>query len=146
MKQVACAVLALSTVSALVSNAPYMVNTSRPLVLGHRGSPGLFPEHSKQSYINAYIQGVDFVELDLQVTKDGQLVTNHDPTLKESTNIELYSETYADRKGNFNFSQYTNQSNYVDDWLIHDFDLVELKTLRRKQRYSRRNGYMNDLY
>ena len=51
--------------SSLVSKAPYFFNSSRPLILGHRGSPGLFPEHTHGSYSNAYTAEVDFVELDL---------------------------------------------------------------------------------
>ena len=95
----------LGVTLAKVSTAPYFFNESRPLILGHRGSTGFFPEHSEGSYTSAYTENVDFVELDLQITKDGHFVTNHDPCLKLSTNIEQYAEKYADRKGDFYFGE-----------------------------------------
>ena len=55
----------------LVSNAPYLRNESRPLVIAHRGDMGAFPEHTYGAYSSAYISGVDFVELDIQISKDG---------------------------------------------------------------------------
>ena len=55
----------------LVSNAPYLRNESRPLVIAHRGDMGAFPEHTFGAYSSAYISGVDFVELDIQISKDG---------------------------------------------------------------------------
>ena len=77
------------------------------------------------------------MELDLQITKDGHLVTNHDPCLKDTTNIEEWEFMYGDRKGNWTFLPYTNV--YTNDYLIKDFTLSELKTLRRKMRYPSRN-------
>jgi len=82
------------------------------------------------------------VELDLQLTKDGHLVTNHDPCLKETTNVENYDFMFGTRKGNFTFlPAYTNT--YLNDYLINDFTLAELKMLRRKMRYANRNQYLN---
>lgn len=59
---------------------PY-VGCRRPLNIGHRGSSGLCPEHTFASYDLALQQGVDYLELDLQMTRDGALVAVHDPTL-----------------------------------------------------------------
>ena len=73
--------------SALMTEAPYFYNTDRPLAIAHRGSYGRAPEHSLASYIDAYYSGADFLELDVEVSKDGYLVLNHDPTFNNSTNI-----------------------------------------------------------
>ena len=51
--------------NGLISEAPYFYNNSRPLVIGHRGSPGNFPEHTEVSYSDAYLSECDFIELDL---------------------------------------------------------------------------------
>jgi glycerophosphoryl diester phosphodiesterase len=59
---------------AKMSNAPYFYNTERPLVIAHRGSNGHFPEESLASFADAYYDGTDFIEMDLQVTSDGYLV------------------------------------------------------------------------
>jgi len=103
-----------------------------------------FPEHTIGSYSSAYYYGADFVELDIQITKDGHLVTSHDPTLKETTNVESFGSKWKSRENNYIFPPYDNV--YVNDYLIHDFTLAELKLLRRKMRYWSRNQYFNDQY
>ena len=82
------------------------------------------------------------MELDIQITKDGHLVTNHDPCLKDTTNIENYEKYWGDRKSNFIFPPYDNV--YKNDYLIRDFDLSEIKMLRRKMRYQNRTQFFND--
>ena len=57
-----------------MSDAPYFYNQERPLVIAHRGSLGGFPEESLASFVDAYYDGADFLEMDLQVTSDGYLV------------------------------------------------------------------------
>lgn len=57
-------------------------------------------------------------------------MTSHDPTLKEISDIESKPE-FADRKGNFSF-KWPYYIDYTNDWLIHDFTLAEIKTLKRK--------------
>lgn len=47
-------------------------------VLGHRGSPALAPENTLASFEAALRGGADGVEFDLQLTRDGVLVVNHD--------------------------------------------------------------------
>jgi glycerophosphoryl diester phosphodiesterase len=56
---------------------------SRPavLVVGHRGASGAAPEHTLAAYDLALAAGADYIEQDLQLTRDGVLVALHDPTL-----------------------------------------------------------------
>ena len=51
------------------------------LAVGHRGASGYAPEHTIASYNLALDLGADYIEQDLQLTKDGVLVALHDPTL-----------------------------------------------------------------
>ena len=51
------------------------------LAIGHRGASGYAPEHTIASYDLALALGADYIEQDLQLTKDGVLVVLHDPTL-----------------------------------------------------------------
>lgn len=51
------------------------------LAVGHRGASGYAPEHTIASYDLALDLGADYIEQDLQLTKDGILVAMHDPTL-----------------------------------------------------------------
>ena len=130
---------------ALISDAPYFTNSSRPLVLAHRGSAGLFPEHTLGAYSSAFVEGTDFVELDIQITKDGHLITSHDPTLKDCSNVMDFKDKYADRMGNFHFP-YPYENSYKDDFLVNDFTLEEIKSLNRKMRYSHRNQQLNHVF
>ena len=47
--------------------APY----SKPTLIAHRGASAYAPEHTLEACRLALKQGADFVEPDLQVTKDG---------------------------------------------------------------------------
>jgi glycerophosphoryl diester phosphodiesterase len=51
------------------------------LNIGHRGASGYAPEHTFASYDMALQMGADYIEQDLQMTKDGVLVVMHDETL-----------------------------------------------------------------
>jgi glycerophosphoryl diester phosphodiesterase len=51
------------------------------LNIGHRGASGYAPEHTIPAYDLALEQGADYIEIDLQMTKDGVLVAMHDDSL-----------------------------------------------------------------
>jgi glycerophosphoryl diester phosphodiesterase len=51
------------------------------LNIGHRGASGYAPEHTIPAYDLALRMGADYIEQDLQLTKDGVLVVLHDDTL-----------------------------------------------------------------
>ena len=71
-------------------------------------------------------------------------MVNHDPCLKETTNVESYSNLFGDRKFTHTFMPYDNT--YIDDYLIRNFTLAELKMLRRKQRFPNRDPFFNDKF
>ena len=48
------------------------------LIIGHRGAPSLAPENTIKSFQIALDNNVDGIELDVQLTKDNQLVVMHD--------------------------------------------------------------------
>jgi len=84
--------------SAIRSDAPWFYrHNARPLVVGHRGSMGHGLEHALSSLTDAWLHGADWLELDIQMTKDGVLLGAHDECLKESTNAHLFDEMWADR-------------------------------------------------
>lgn len=58
---------------------------STVIVASHRGDWRNFPENSLEAIDNAIKMGVDIVELDVQRTKDGELILMHDPTLDRTT-------------------------------------------------------------
>src|ERR1041384_4054904 len=68
-----------------------------PVIVGHRGAPGYRPEHTLASYELAFRMGVDFVDVDLVPTKDGQLVARHEPEIGGTTDVARHPE-FASRK------------------------------------------------
>ncbi len=57
-------------------------------VIAHRGMPNNAPEETAPSYWLAKKLGADYLEADLQRTKDGVIICLHDNNLKRTTNIE----------------------------------------------------------
>ncbi len=99
-----------------------------PLVIAHRGASGYVPEHTLAAYALAILQGADYVEPDLVMTRDGELVARHDNELGLTTDVSQHPE-FADRK----------RTQMVDGveltgWFSEDFTLAELKTLRAIER------------
>lgn len=63
-------------------------------VMAHRGSTYWAPEETEIAYRWARNMGADYLEADLQCTKDGVILANHDDNLRRTSNIELlYGET-----------------------------------------------------
>lgn len=54
----------------------------KPLQIAHRGGAGLWPENTMAAFRHALRMGVDGIELDLHLTRDGTLVVHHDERLK----------------------------------------------------------------
>lgn len=52
----------------------------------HRGYSGKYPENTLLAFEKAIEVGVDGIELDVQLTRDGQLVVIHDETVDRTTN------------------------------------------------------------
>jgi glycerophosphoryl diester phosphodiesterase len=56
-----------------------------PLFAAHRGGAALWPENSLLAFRNALALGTDYLELDVHLTRDGEVVVIHDPTLDRTT-------------------------------------------------------------
>jgi glycerophosphoryl diester phosphodiesterase len=53
--------------------------------IGHRGVMAAEPENTLRSFLRAEAEGLDGIELDLHLSKDGALVVMHDETLDRTT-------------------------------------------------------------
>ncbi len=87
-----------------------------PQIIGHRGCAGYAVENSLEAIYTAADMGINWVELDVKLTKDGVPIIFHDDTLERMTNGEgavaektlaelkeldlagLYSESYSSLK------------------------------------------------
>ena len=90
-------IVAVSALTACGSSpAPLQtLDGTAPLVIGHRGLPGLYPEETQPSYEGAADAGADSLEEDLHLTKDCVLVARHNPWLSDNTNIATVALTNA---------------------------------------------------
>ncbi|MEU9339812.1 glycerophosphodiester phosphodiesterase family protein [Streptomyces sp. NPDC048278] len=55
------------------------------LTIGHRGVMGVEPENTLRSFVAAQQAGLDLIELDLHLSKDGALVVMHDAEVDRTT-------------------------------------------------------------
>src|ERR1700691_3150088 len=53
----------------------------RPRIFGHRGSAGTHPENTLPSFQAAMDLGARYLETDVHMTRDGEIVVSHDPDL-----------------------------------------------------------------
>lgn len=74
------------------------LQTSRPFNIAHRGSNGELPEETAAAYARAIDEGADFIEADVEATKDGHLVCFHDTTLDDTTDVADHPEFAARRR------------------------------------------------
>lgn len=67
-------------------------------LMAHRGSTFWTPEETEAAYRWAREMGADYLECDLQVSKDGVVLALHDTDLKRTTNIEdVFGERFPDK-------------------------------------------------
>ena len=57
----------------------------RPLTFAHRGGAGLWTENTLEAFRGAIALGCSHLETDLRLSRDGQIVLFHDPTLERTT-------------------------------------------------------------
>lgn len=117
--------LAVSLIFSYPTTAQQQQQTpnARPakIVIAHRGASAYAPENTLPAFRLAMDMGADFIEYDVQVTKDNQLVILHDQTLERTTNAE---ELFPAR-GRIAAADKSGQKR----WYVYDFTLAEIKKL-----------------
>lgn len=87
-------------------------------LIAHRGASAYAPENTIPAFRLAADQGATFVEFDLRLTRDRQIVCLHDESLERTTDVE---EVFPDRG--------RTSGGTARRWLLEDFTLEELKRL-----------------
>ena len=116
------AALMFAASPAIAQNSPH------PLVIAHRGASGERPEHTRAAYELAIDQGADFIEPDLVMSRDGQLIVRHENEISGTTDVATRPE-FADRR-----TTRTIDGIATEGWFTEDFTLAELQTLRARER------------
>lgn len=91
---------------------------SGKIVIAHRGASGYLPEHTLAAKAMAHAMGADYVEQDLVMTRDGELIVLHDLTLERTTDVAQRFPGRAREDGRF---------------YAIDFDLAEIRQLRASE-------------
>jgi glycerophosphoryl diester phosphodiesterase len=134
------AVLVLVSLSATLTGMAIQKNPSphKILLIAHRGASGYAPEHTLAAYELAIKQGADFVEQDLQFTKDGALVCLHDPDLERTTDV---AKIFPDRA---TLRDPGLTGTPKRGWYTIDFTLAEIKRLDAGSWFNRANPFASN--
>jgi glycerophosphoryl diester phosphodiesterase len=135
------AALILGACASQPITAMKTLNGNPPLIIGHRGLPGLYPEEVIAGYRAAIAAGTDALELDLQSSSDGVLFACHNVFLSDTTDVAEHPE-FASRKK----SRVVDGVSTGPEWYISDFSAAELKTLRVKQPIAARGKQYDGRY
>ncbi|MGP4040129.1 glycerophosphodiester phosphodiesterase [Gracilibacillus sp. D59] len=65
---------------------PVSLSSDKILNIAHRGASGYAPEHTLIAYESAQQMNADYLEIDLHMTADGELVALHDEDVSRTTN------------------------------------------------------------
>ncbi len=113
-----CCIGVFSAFSYLVLNDRLsfdMEAVSLPAVSAHRGASVDFPENTMLAFEQAVAQNTDWIELDVQLTKDGIPVVLHDSSLRRTAGVNrnIWDVTYAELQtmevGSFFSSEFSGQ-------------------------------------
>lgn len=120
----AIAAIVLSVVSGSLSIAAGRaaeVSPKTPWLVAHRGASAYAPENTVPAFRLAAEQGATFVEFDVRLTKDRQIVCLHDDSLERTTDVEAI---FPDRSRTASAGAQATRR-----WPLEDFTLAEVKRL-----------------
>ena len=106
--------------TALLTVPVVFAQAGDKVVIAHRAASGYLMEHNLPSVALAVAMGSDYIEQDLVMTKDDQVIVLHDPTLERVTNV---AELFPDR------------NRQDGKYYALDFTLAEIKQLHLKEPY-----------
>ncbi len=111
--------------------APSAPAGDKPLVIAHRGASGYLPEHTIAAKAMAFAQGADYIEQDLVMTRDDEIVVLHDHHLDTVTNVAKLFPDRAREDGRY---------------YVIDFTLGEIRQLAVSERFGVRNGEVSAIF
>ncbi|MFD1260760.1 glycerophosphodiester phosphodiesterase [Entomomonas asaccharolytica] len=125
--------LRLNSILLIISllTMPILSYAQAKIVIAHRGASGYLPEHTLPAKALAYAQAADYLEQDLVMTKDDQIIVLHDYYLDRVTDVD---------------QQFPNRSRKDGRYYAIDFTLDEIKQLNFTEGWTMRNGIKKQDY
>lgn len=93
-----------------------------PVIIVHRAAVGGAPDNSLAGIQNAIDRGIDMVEIDIQITLDGQYIVMHDPVLTTTTNVE---DVFPDGSPH-RIPHKAGRPHYVEDYTLKEIQQLRL--------------------
>jgi len=101
-----------------------MADSDDKIVVAHRGASGYLPEHTLAAKAMAYAMGADYIEQDVVMSKDNQLLVLHDHYLDRVSDVmTVFPERFRDINGK-------------KRWFAIDFTLAEIRQLRISEGFA----------
>lgn len=118
-------------------------NDNKVLVMAHGGGQGYYPSNTMSAFLNSYNLGVDVLEMDVQMTKDGILVLRHGENktgnIRAMSNCDtvIWKENYnyLYETCNFGYNYQDEEDNYPyrdmtqEEWVEAKVYLTKLEEL-----------------
>ncbi len=98
---------------------------AQKIVIAHRGASGYLPEHTLPAKAMAYAMGAHYIEQDLVMTADDQLIVLHDITLDRTTDVA---------------SKFPSRARADGRYYAIDFTLAEIRQLAATEGFDIENG------
>jgi glycerophosphoryl diester phosphodiesterase len=111
-------------------------------VMAHRGNMSEYPENTLVSFESAIKLGADWIELDIQRTKDGHIVVTHDyDTLRVCGEKQIVSQSNLSDLKKLNFGNYINDNDFYELPLLSDvFTLIKKNNCTKVTIQPKNNG------
>jgi glycerophosphoryl diester phosphodiesterase len=84
-------------------------------IQGHRGARGLMPENTIPAFLSALDSGVNTIEMDVAVTKDGQLILSHEPWMSADICLDPSGKS-IDQKSEMRHNLYKMTYEQIKQW------------------------------
>lgn len=116
-------------------------------IFAHRGASGFAPENTIAAFKLAHEKGADGIELDVQLTKDGEVVVIHDDDVKRTSNSEglVMDKTFEEIRSldigswfseGFAGAQIPTLEEVLD-WMLTNEILLNIEIKTAPRRYNR---------
>jgi glycerophosphoryl diester phosphodiesterase len=110
---------------AIITSA-FALNDQKVQIYGHRGARGLAPENTIPAYITGLKIGIDTVDMDVGLSKDGVVVVNH--------NLALNPDTTRDSKGQW---IPTDKPIYIKDLTWKEIETYDVGRIKPGTSYAK---------